>query len=114
MATCSSILAWRIPWIESKEGYSPCGCEESDYPKRFSTHLLLHSQSVSVRAKNSSLSRKEERGNQLQVPNGPPGCNLETVQSGPILFRTRCHVVFQRQNRRAGKALHRGENVNLK
>ena len=75
MATCSSILAWRIPWIESQEGYSPWGCEESDYPKWFSTHLLFHSQSVSVRAKKSSLSRKEERGNQLQVPDGPPGCD---------------------------------------
>ena len=30
MATCSSILAWRIPWTEKPSGYSPWGCKESD------------------------------------------------------------------------------------
>ena len=30
MATYSSILAWRIPWIEQPVGYSPEGYEESD------------------------------------------------------------------------------------
>ena len=31
MATCSSILAWRIPWTEEPgEGYSPWDCKESD------------------------------------------------------------------------------------
>ena len=30
MAMHSSILAWRIPWIESLVGYSPQGCKESD------------------------------------------------------------------------------------
>ena len=29
MATHSSILAWRIPWIEEPGGYSPWGCKES-------------------------------------------------------------------------------------
>ena len=29
MATHSSILAWKIPWIE-KAGYSPCGYKELD------------------------------------------------------------------------------------
>ena len=29
-ATHSSILAWKIPWIEEPGGYSPWGCEESD------------------------------------------------------------------------------------
>ena len=28
MATHSSILAWRIPWKRSLEGYSPWGCKE--------------------------------------------------------------------------------------
>ena len=27
MATCSSILAWRIPWTEELAGYSPWGQE---------------------------------------------------------------------------------------
>ena len=30
MATHSSILAWRIPWTEEPEGYSPWGRKESD------------------------------------------------------------------------------------
>ena len=30
MATHSSIIAWRIPWMEGLEGYSPRGCKESD------------------------------------------------------------------------------------
>ena len=30
MATHSSILAWRIPWTEEPDGYSPWGCKESD------------------------------------------------------------------------------------
>ena len=30
MATHSSILAWRIPWMEEPGGYSPQGCKESD------------------------------------------------------------------------------------
>ena len=30
MATHSSVLAWRIPWTEEPEGYSPWGCKESD------------------------------------------------------------------------------------
>ena len=29
-ATHSNILAWRNPWIEEPEGYSPQGCKESD------------------------------------------------------------------------------------
>ena len=30
IATHSSILAWRIPWIEEPAGYSPWGSRESD------------------------------------------------------------------------------------
>ena len=29
MATHSSILAWKIPWTEEPEGYSPWSCKES-------------------------------------------------------------------------------------
>ena len=30
MATCSSILTWRIPWTKEPAGYSTWGCKESD------------------------------------------------------------------------------------
>ena len=30
MATHSSILAWKIPWMEEPVGYSPWGCKELD------------------------------------------------------------------------------------
>ena len=26
----SSILAWRVPWTEEPDGYSPCSCKKSD------------------------------------------------------------------------------------
>ena len=39
MATCSSILTWKIPWTEEPgAGYSPWGREESDVTERLSTH----------------------------------------------------------------------------
>ena len=34
MATYSSILAWRIPWIEELMSYSPWGRKESDMTER--------------------------------------------------------------------------------
>ena len=30
MATCSTILAWKILWTEDPEGNSPWGCKEWD------------------------------------------------------------------------------------
>ena len=33
MATHSSILAWKIPWMEELVGYSPWGHKESDTTK---------------------------------------------------------------------------------
>ena len=35
MATHSSPLAWKIPWMEKPVGYSPWGRKESDTTKRF-------------------------------------------------------------------------------
>ena len=29
-ATCSSVLAWRIPWTDDLAGYGPWGCKESN------------------------------------------------------------------------------------
>ena len=39
MATHSSILAWRIPWIPSLVGYSPWGHKESDTTERLIIYL---------------------------------------------------------------------------
>ena len=36
MATQPSVLAWRIPWQRSLEGYCPWGCKESDTAERLS------------------------------------------------------------------------------
>ena len=38
MATHSSIFAWRIPWTEDLEGYSPWGHKESDTTETTHTH----------------------------------------------------------------------------
>ena len=40
MATCSSILAWRIPWTEDLVGYGPWGLKESDTTEQL-THTCL-------------------------------------------------------------------------
>ena len=39
MATDSSTLAWRIPWMEEPVGYSPWGPEESGTTERL--HFLF-------------------------------------------------------------------------
>ena len=39
MAPHSSILAWRIPWTEEPEGYSPWGLKEQDMTERL--HFIL-------------------------------------------------------------------------
>ena len=41
MATHSSTLAWRIPWIESLAGYSLWGHKESDVTE-VTTHAHKH------------------------------------------------------------------------
>ena len=45
MATCSSILAWKIPWFHgqrSRAGYSPWSCKDSDTTELLSTHTHTH------------------------------------------------------------------------
>ena len=41
MATHSSILAWKIPWMESLVDYSPWGCKELDTTERLHFHFSL-------------------------------------------------------------------------
>ena len=44
-ATCSSILAWKIPWFHgqrSQAGYSPWSCKDSDTTELLSTHIHTH------------------------------------------------------------------------
>ena len=40
MATHSSILAWKIPWIEGLGGYSPQGCKELDTNEPLNMHTV--------------------------------------------------------------------------
>ena len=42
MAAHSSILAWRIPWIEGLVGYSPRGPKWSDKTEQLSMHAHTH------------------------------------------------------------------------
>ena len=41
MATHSSTLAWKIPWMEEPVGCSPCGREEFDMTERLHFHFSL-------------------------------------------------------------------------
>ena len=38
MVTCSSILAWKIPWTEEPAGPSPWGHKELDMTEQLSMH----------------------------------------------------------------------------
>ena len=40
MATCSSILAWRIPWTEEPGGLQSMGCKGLDATEQLSLHYL--------------------------------------------------------------------------
>ena len=41
METHSSIFAWRIPWTEVLEGYSPWGCIELDMTEQLPLYLSV-------------------------------------------------------------------------
>ena len=45
MATYSSILAWRIPWMEELGGLQSMGHKESDMTERLTlTHMMIKAQ----------------------------------------------------------------------
>ena len=46
MATCSSILAWKIPRTEEMEGCSPQGCKELDMTEA-TEHAHMHVHTIS-------------------------------------------------------------------
>ena len=46
MTTHSSILAWKIPWTESLEGYSPWGRKQSDTTEQLTLHIKAFIASV--------------------------------------------------------------------
>ena len=41
MATCSSIVIWKLSWTEEPDGLSPWGCNESDMTEPLGTHMHL-------------------------------------------------------------------------
>ena len=48
MATYSSILAWRIPWIEEPGGLQSVGSQESDRTERLSTRAAQYWSGLSL------------------------------------------------------------------
>ena len=40
MATCSSILAWKIPWTEEPGGLQSMGSQKSNTTEQLNTHVL--------------------------------------------------------------------------
>ena len=49
MATCSSILAWKIPLTEEPGGLQSMGCKESDLTEQSSMHACMHGHLKSMR-----------------------------------------------------------------
>ena len=58
MATHSSILAWRIPWMEDPGGYSPWGHKESDTSLHFKPVKLTKRNLMKSGVKVSALLRE--------------------------------------------------------
>ena len=54
MATHSSILAWRIPWIKEPGGLQSMGHKESDTIKQLSMHVFLQNWGIHVKSNKSS------------------------------------------------------------
>ena len=46
MATHFSMLAWRVPWIEEPEDYSPWGSKELDTTEQLTLSFLCESEVV--------------------------------------------------------------------
>ena len=47
LATHSSILAWRIPWMEETDGLHPWGLKESDTTERLThTHTEIENKKI--------------------------------------------------------------------
>ena len=46
MATHSSILAWRIPWMEELGGLQSTGHKESDMTERLHFHFTFHKHKI--------------------------------------------------------------------
>ena len=57
MATHSSILTWRIPWMEELGGLQSTGSKESDMTERLDFHLATKQQlfMIGTMLQNSSL-----------------------------------------------------------
>ena len=49
MATCTSVLAWKIPLTEDPGGLSPGDCKESDTTEWLSTHTHTHTHTAWIK-----------------------------------------------------------------
>ena len=67
MATCSSILAWKIPWTEEPGRLQSRGLKESDMNEQLSTHMhainFLFPSSLHVAVEKSDVSSTYFVGN---------------------------------------------------
>ena len=55
MATYSSVLAWKIPWIEEPAGYSPRGRKELDMTEHAGMHTCMPEQAMGFISFNEKL-----------------------------------------------------------
>ena len=63
MATHSSILAWRIPWMEEPGGLQYWGCKESNMTQRLIFHFIFNSNKHHpFPGSDQEISKKKEYG----------------------------------------------------
>ena len=58
MATCSSVLVWKIPWTEEPGELCPWSCKESVMTEQLNTHTHTHTHTHTVPLKLVNLTRE--------------------------------------------------------
>ena len=70
MATHSSILAWRIPWMEELGGLQSTGHKESDMTERLHFHFTVFSQDTLLQKQNLKSYGHRNTPQILTAPSG--------------------------------------------
>ena len=84
MATHSSILAWKIPWMEEPDRlYSPWGHKESDMTERLHSFTMCKTHSVQLRRSvmSDSLRPHESQHARPPCPSPTPGVHSDSRPS---------------------------------
>ena len=92
MATHSSILAWKIPWMEDLEGYSPWGRKKSDTTQWL--HSLTHSPLSGIRLRLKAWLMKYLKLMRNQNTKYSILCNYFIITMELMIYRQKSTFLF--------------------